>query len=186
MTPEELNDLSQRYLSTQFDEVEERLALDWQPAGLDEWSSQLNERCHELAGALSAADLSTTLALARNVAPGADDSVHRRLARRMIEAQLQAAIAELKALSGEPLARPDGSGSAAGTASASLHTKPTPRVSEVAAMYAEERKARGFWSDKTALQAETIYALISELLGDAPIGIVTKDDVRTMSAPGVD
>ena len=53
-------------------------------------------------------------------------------------------------------------------------------------MYAEERKARGFWSDKTALQAETIYALISELLGDAPIGIVTKDDVRTMSAPGVD
>jgi hypothetical protein len=64
----ELEALTQRYLVASFDKIEERLVLDWTPAGLDEYSSQLNEKCHSLSNALSEADMSSTIGLQTNTA----------------------------------------------------------------------------------------------------------------------
>jgi hypothetical protein len=95
MTQEELDALKRQYLAASFDEIENRLALDWTVEGLDEYSSQLNEHCHALSGALSTADMSSTIGEARKLALNADELSQRKLARMLIEAQLTAAMAEM-------------------------------------------------------------------------------------------
>jgi integrase len=176
MTRDELDALTARYLAEQFDAVEERLAADWDEPSLDEHGFETNERCHEIAHALRFADLSSTLALARQHMPDADDALQRMLARRMLEAQLQALKAELAALSGEALLRPSDSLSTP-TRRAAI---PAPRFSEVAARYATEKKTLGIWTPKTALQTETIFARVGELLGDPSMSTITKDDIRKL------
>lgn len=178
MKQEEMEALTQRYLAASFDEIEDRLALDWSPAGIEVHSSQLNERCHELSGALAAADVSSAIELAVEMAPQVDELSQRKLARRLIEAQLQAAMAEIRAVAGEPLRRLE---MAQRSPVATVpKAKPTPKVSEMAAMYAEERIAHGRWSPKTAKQGVTIFQLITEMLGDPPIGEVTKAHIRQL------
>ncbi|WP_458070538.1 hypothetical protein [Rhodanobacter sp. BL-MT-08] len=162
MKQEELEALTQRYLAASFDEIEDRLALDWSSGGLEIHSSQINERCHELSGALAAADVSSAIELAAEMAPQADEQARRKLARRLIEVQLNAGIAELRAIAGEPLRRPEGTGRASRVAVPK--TKPTPKVSEMAKLYAEERIAQGRWSPKTAKQGVTIFELVAEML----------------------
>lgn len=103
MKQDELEALTQRYLAASFDEIEDRLALAWSPAGIEIHSSQLNERCHELSGALATADMPSAIELAAEMAPQADELAQRKLARRLIEARLEATIAELRAVAGEPL-----------------------------------------------------------------------------------
>jgi integrase len=178
MKQHELEELTQRYLSASFDEIEDRLALDWSPAGIEVHSSHLNEQCHELSGALACADMSSAIKLAAEMAPEADELALRKLARRLIESRLQAAIAELRAVAGEPLRRPEAQQKA--PAAEVPKAKPTPKVSEMAAMYAEERIAQGRWSPKTAKQGVTIFQLIAEMLGDPPIGEVTKAGIRKL------
>nr|WP_162245073.1 site-specific integrase [Rhodanobacter sp. Root480] len=177
MKPEELETLTQRYLATSFDEIEDRLALDgWSSGGLEIHSSQINERCHELSDALAEADVSLAIDLAAEMAPQADEQARRKLARRLIEVQLQAGVAEIKAIAGEPLRRPE----VAQRAHVVAVPKPSPNVSEMAALYAEERIAQNRWSAKTAKQGETIFKLIADLLGDPAIGEVTKHDIRQL------
>lgn len=178
MTPEELEALTQRYLLTSFDEIEDRLALEsWSLAGLEIHSSQLNERCHALSVALAGADMSSAIELAGEMAPHADELVRRKLARRLIEVQLKAGVYEMRAIAGEPLRRPIARRAPEITVP---EAKPTPKVSEMAAMYAEERLAQGRWSPKTAKQGATIFGLVAEILGDPPIGEVTKAHIRQM------
>lgn len=179
MTQDELEKLTRDYLATSFDEIEDRLALDWTPFGLDEYSSQLNERCHELSDALATADMSGAIELASSLAPQADDISQRKLARRLIEAQLTAAAAEIRAISGEVLRRPQEAVRVAPSPIAAV-PKESPAISQVAQMYAEERIAQGRWSPKTAEQGRTIFQLIADLLGDKPIGEVSKADVRQL------
>lgn len=178
MKQDELEALTQRYLATSFEEIEERLALDWSPEGFEEYSFQLNERCHELSGALANADLSLAIGLAADMAPQADELARRKLARRLIEVQLTASMAELRAIEGEPLRRPAELQAAPkviqGTA------KVTPKVSEAATMYAEDRVAQGTWTPRTQGQNTKIFELIANLLGDPPIGAVTKADIRQL------
>lgn len=176
MTPDQLDDLTRQYLATTFDEIEDRLALDWTSQGLEEWGFQLNEQCHALSAALVHGDLSGAIEEARRAAPEADAPSQRKLARRMLEARLRAGKAELQALAGNPLERPQEI--AAGTAT--VAAEPSPLLSRVAAMYAEERIARGTWSAKTALQNRKIFEVIVALLGDRPIADVTKDDARRL------
>ncbi len=178
MKQDELEALTLRYLAASFDEIEDRLALDWSPAGIEIHSSQLNERCHDLSGALAAADVSSAIELAAEMAPQADEQARRKLARRLIEVQLNAGIAEIRAIAGEPLRRPEGTQRA--LVAPIPKQKPSPKVSEMAALYAEERIAHGRWSPKTAKQGETIFQLIADLLGDPAIGEVTKSDIRQL------
>jgi hypothetical protein len=88
MKHDELEELTQRYLAASFDEIESQLALDWEPNGLEIASSLLNERCHEMAAAPSLADMSSTITLAREMAPAADELSQPKLARRLIESRL--------------------------------------------------------------------------------------------------
>ncbi|MDR3444137.1 hypothetical protein [Dyella sp.] len=179
MTQEELEKLTREYLAKSFDEIEDRLALDWTPEGFEIYSSQLNERCHALSDALASADLAEALPEAQGMAPEADELFHRKLARRLIEVQLQTSIAEMRAISGESLVRPQGAVRASSAPSANAG-KATPGVSQIAEMYAEERVSRGSWSARTASQGRKIFTLIAELLGDKPVGDVSKDDVRRL------
>lgn len=179
MTQEELERLTRDYLAKSFDEIEDRLALDWTPEGFEIYSSQLNERCHALSDALASADLAEALPEAQGMAPEADEMFHRKLARRLVEVQLQTAIAEIRAISGEPLVRPQGAVRVPFVPSVEAR-KATPSVSQVSQMYAEERISRGSWSARTAAQGRKIFNLIAELLGDKPVGDVTKDDVRRL------
>ena len=55
---------------------------------MEEYSFQLNERCHDLAGSLAEADLSSVIELAQEMAPCADPLKTRILARRLLEVQL--------------------------------------------------------------------------------------------------
>jgi len=178
MKQDELEALTQKYLAASFDEIEDRLALDWNAAGIEIHSSHLNERCHELSGALASADVSSTIGLAMEIAPQADELAQRKLARRLIEARLQAAMAELRAVAGEPLRRPE----VAQRVPADLmpETKRSPKVSSLTAMYAEERIAQGKWTPKTAEQNKKIFQLIAGLLGDPFVGDVTKDHIRQL------
>ena len=174
----ELEALTQRYLVTSFDEIEDRLPLDWTPAGLDEYSSQLNEKCHGLSNALSEADMSSAIDLAREMAPQADELSQRKLARRLIEVRLDAAVAELRAIAGETLKRPEGT-------QRSLEVvrdvaKVSPKVSEVVALHVEERMSLGKWTAKTALQSQTIFQLIVDLLRDPPVAEVSKSQIRQL------
>lgn len=179
MTPAQLDDLTHKYLNSTFDKIEDRLALDWTPTGLEEWGFQLNDRCHELAAALAHGDLSGTLGDAMRMAPDADETSQRKLARRMLEVQLQAGIAELDTLAGNPLKRPR-EATVRSVPAAAAEPKTSPLLSRVATMYAEERIARGTWSAKTALQNKKIFEVIVDLLGDRPIREVTKDDMRRL------
>lgn len=178
MTKDQLDALTRRYLVASFDEIEERLALDWTPEGLEIHSSQLNERCHELSGALASADISSAIGIAAEMAPGADEVSLRKLARRLIEVRLDTTTAELRAIAGETLVRPEAL-PAPQEASGELLAA-SPKVSEVAAMYAEERIARGLWSPKTARQGAAIFKVIAEMLGDPMIGLVGKGDIRRL------
>ncbi|WP_159016600.1 tyrosine-type recombinase/integrase [Cognatiluteimonas profundi] len=174
MTPEQLDELTRRYLAATFAEIEEHMALDWQPAGLDALSFDLNDEAHRLSGLLSLNEWGEFLDTARAMVPRAEDSTHRKLARRLIEAKLEAIKAELGALSGRPL-RPLSLG---GPPQAQV--KKTPRVSEVGRLYGDERVSLRQWSAKTELQNRTILAVLADLLGDPPIGDVSKDDIRRL------
>lgn len=179
MTQQELERLTRDYLAVSFEEIEERLALNWTPGGLEIYSSQLNERCHELSYALSVADVSSALPHAWAMAPQADERFHRKLARRLIEVQLSTAAAEIKAISGEPLSRPMDLASVSALAP-SEPPQVTATVSEISAMYHEERVSRGKWTARTAEQGLKIFSVVAELLGNKPIGDVTKEDVRRL------
>lgn len=179
MTKDQLDALTRQYLIASFDEIEARLALDWTPGGLEEYSFQLNEKCHDLAGSLAELDLSQTLPVARRLAPEASETDLRVLARRVLEAQLTATKAELRVLSGEPLKHPRHRSVPLETATEAV-PKVTPRVSEIASMYAEERIAQGKWSARTAAQGRSILQMIALLLGDPPVAEVTKDAIRRL------
>lgn len=184
MTRDQLDTLTRRYLSARFDEIESALALEWdEPKGnaevaLDVWGDELAEQCERLTATLAFCDYSGAMGEARAMLPGADEDTQRKLARRLLEAQLEAHKATLRALSGEPLAFPS---LAPAGAPAAAEPQPTPKLSEVAAQYAEDKRAAGAWSPRSDASNVAYLALVCELLGDACVGEVTKAHIRELS-----
>lgn len=177
MDRSQLDSLARRYLSTRFDQAENALALEWDDTGRDVWGDELEDQCGRLTAALASCDYSGAMDDARSMLPEGDADTQRKLARRLLEAQLEAHKATLRALSGEPLVFP----SLVSVASPAANDDPkeTPRLSEVLAAYVEERTSQGKWTPKTKLQREIVGAAIVSLLGDPCVGDVTKDDMRT-------
>jgi hypothetical protein len=66
----------------------------------------LNDEAHRLSVLLSTTELGEFTELAASLLPPGDTTTLRKLARRLIEAQLKAVTAELKALPEELLKRP--------------------------------------------------------------------------------
>lgn len=175
MTADQIDRIARRYLAASFDEIEDRLALDWEGPGLDAHRFDLNDEAHRLSGMLSTTELGEFAELAATLLPDAESTTLRKLARRLIEAKLEATTAELKALVGEPLKRPH---EPAGIASE--EPRETPKVSEVARLYGDERVSLRQWAPKTEHLHRTILQTIAELLGDPQIGEVSKDDIRRL------
>lgn len=69
MNREQLDALTKKYLEASFDEVENDLALDWSPVGLEEYSSKLVDECQAISAELAWADLGRTIGLAQQMAP---------------------------------------------------------------------------------------------------------------------
>lgn len=178
MTREQLDTLARRYLRAAFDQIEARLAAEWNEVDKDAHRFSLNDEGHSTAGALAHGDYSTVMDAAKALAPEASPEDLRKLCRRLLEVKQETVRAELRALSGEPLAMPALFDTSA--AAPELEPKETPKVSEVAKLYGDERVAEGGWSAKTELQNRTILALLANLLGDPPIGDVSKDDIRKL------
>ncbi|HVI58046.1 MAG TPA: tyrosine-type recombinase/integrase [Luteimonas sp.] len=175
MTADQLDQITRRYLAASFDEIEDRLALEWEGPGLDAHRFDLNDEAHRLSGLLANAELGEFAELARTLLLEGEDTTRRKLARRLIEAKLEAVTAELKALAGNPLRRPTEHRGATAEA-----PKETPRVSEVARLYGDERVSLRKWSPKTEHLHRTILQTVAELLGDPQIGDVTKEDMRQL------
>ena len=176
MNRSQLDALARRYLSTRFDQTEEWLAETSDEVARDVIGDELAERGDVVTAALAYGDYSSALDRARDLLPGADELTHAKLARRLLEAELEAIKAECRALSGEPLVFP--SLAPAGSAAANDEPKETPRLSEVLAALVEERSSQGKWTAKTKLERETAGAVIVELLGDPRVGDVTKETMR--------
>ena len=128
MDRSQLDSLARRYLSTRFDELDSTLALDgWEGPGLHVWGDELADKCDTLTAALARCDYSGAMDDARSMLRDADDDTQRRLARRLLEAQLEAHKATLRALSGEPLVFPS-LASATASAVPTAARKETPRL----------------------------------------------------------
>lgn len=111
-----------------------------------------------------------------------DALTRRYLARRLIEAKLEAIKAELMALAGEPLRMPHVALSAPAAAAEQSASAPksSARLSEVVSRLSEERQARKSWTVRTAAQYREIYGVLVDLLGDPEIGTVTKESMRQL------
>lgn len=184
MKREQLDALARRYLSARFDELDSTLTLDWNAspqteAGRDVWGDELADKCEALTGALARCDYSGAMGDARSMLPDADDDTRAKLARRLLEAQLEAHKATLRALSGEPLVFP--SLAPAGSAAANDEPKITPRLSEVVAQFIAHKLASVAWrSPRTETRNRGMLAELVDLLGDPCIGDVSKDDMREL------
>lgn len=180
MTQDDLNQLTRRYMQATFDEIENRLALEgWDEHGLDAHRWDLAEEAERLSAALAHVDYAPGMGRAREMLPDAEEETLRKLARRLIEAKLEAIKAELTALSGQPLRLPTELASAT-PASQTKTPKRTPRISEVAQLFGDERVALQSWSPRTELQYRGYLSVLADLLGDPEIGTVTKDAMRRL------
>ena len=180
MRRQELDRIVARYTAATFDQIEDVLALEWEEPGLDEYRWSLSDKAHVLSAGLSHTNLEATLGLARELAPEAQEDVQCKLARRLMEVQLQAIKAELLALSGEPLPRPYLNDLAAAPEAPVEPPQATPKLSEVVARYSEERVARKSWSARSATQYREIYAIMVDLMHDPEVGAVSKETIREL------
>jgi integrase len=180
MTRDQLDQLTRRYLAAKLDEIEDRLALEWtDEAGKDVHVWDLCDLGHELESELRTGDYTRALPDVRTHAPGVDDETERKLARRFLEAQLDAVGREVQAFTGKPFALPRAL-EAGPVADTPATPRTTPRFSEVAELYADDRLKAGAWTPKTNAQHRTILRLLAELLRDPPIGDVTKEAIRQL------
>lgn len=178
MTRAQLNEITHRYLAATFEDIEERLALTTDIIAREAMGFDLVDEAHRLSGLLSQGDAAEFLLLALEMLPQADDLTHLKLARRLIEAKLEAIKAEIGALNGEPLALPPATTS--GTPQATGDSPPlsiTP-ISEVVEVFAADHLRRGKWTPKTETLNRGILAVVVGLLGDRAIGDVSKADAR--------
>lgn len=176
MTAAQIDALVSRYLQARFSEIEEALALDWTSEPDREahaWS--LAERAEVLTERLRTFDYGDSLVQAQQLMQEAEPEAHRRLARRLIEAELGALSAELSCMQGAPLRRP-----ASIPPPSSGVPEDSPRFSEVVAAYTASRIEGGHWGTKTAQAAVLHLRQAGELLGDPRIRDVTKAHMREL------
>jgi integrase len=171
-------------LDAELQEIEERLALDsWRQSNRhlgDEWNQVAREvltaKVDDLQEALSENDLSETLGDARKMAPELSDGSQRILARRLLEVKVEACLAEMRALEGQPLRRmvitarsPDSSKKVT-----------SPLLSELVRQYVEAKLAGGKWTAKTKQLTEARLFTMVDLIGDKPSHAVTTADMRAL------
>jgi hypothetical protein len=106
MTRDEVDALYRHYLTTKFDEIEARLSQPLDEDQANGTSFYLNDEAHRISAALAFGHVEERLPDAAQMPPAASEAEQRRLARRLLEADLKATVAELNALEGRPLELP--------------------------------------------------------------------------------
>lgn len=178
MTREQLDALARRYLSARFDEIEARLCEPIAEHLHEQEVDHVADRASEVSTWLAHADYRYGLKHALSMLPtDADRETQRKLARRLLEVELEACKAHLRALDGEPLSIPF----LGSTSPLPEEPKKTPRFSEVVELFAEDKLAQNAWTARSEAQNRAILAVVCELLGNPRIGDVTKDDIRTFA-----
>lgn len=180
MTREEVDALYRKYLTTKVDEIEARLSRPLDEDQADGTSFYLNDEAHSISAALAFGHVEERIPEAIQMAPGAPEADQRRLARRLLEADLKATVAELNALEGPPWNFPQET--LAVTAQPKDQTVTSPLLSEAVRGYCEEHVGLKKWSERTADQSQKIFELVVGLLGDRPIHEIGKADIRTLGA----
>lgn len=182
MDREQIEALVSQTLDAELHEVEERLALDaWRVNG-PEWNETarlvLAEKVDELQEALADNDLSGTLEDARRMSPGLSEGALRILARRLVEVKLEACLAEIRALEGQPLRV------AVVAPRAVESTKAAPKgatlLSVAAAAWLESKRTDGRMREKELSRLAAMTRVVVEVIGDKPVSAVTKDDIREL------
>lgn len=179
MKREQLDALARRYLSARFDEIESALAINtlegsgaWRDAATD----RLEERHGYLSACLAEGDYRDVFTIADKYAPDADPETRAKLSRRLVEAELEAIGAEVRAMYGEPLVMP----SLASAGVPAEEHKATPRLSEVVAQFIAHKLASKAWGPRTEMRNRGMLAELVDLLRDPGIGDVSKDDMREL------
>jgi integrase len=175
MSRDEIASLVHEYLSARLDEVEETFATAsslQSRVNRDAWEDELRETVLRIEAKLARADHSDTLPLAAKMLPQGDDVSQAILARRLLEAQHEAAMRSLGALGGEPL-RPVRMVSGAAKPRAT-----GPLLSDVSRDFIETTATSQQWTATTRQANEAALAMLVSFIGDKPIGAVTKAEVR--------
>jgi integrase len=148
-----------------------------------EWNQVAREvlsvKVDELQEALAENDLTGTLEEARKMAPTLNDGAQRILARRLIEVKLEATLAEMRALEGQPLRQAQFSSRAPQEAKKVARKGDTP-LSVAGAAWLESKRVDGKMSDKDLNKLEALVRIMVEILGDRPVCSITKDDMREL------
>lgn len=181
MRRDQIDSLVSGYLAAQLDEVERRIASELEPYSGGGISDYFGSRVFGLKTALATGNLpEESIAAAVELLPeGTPEVTVRILARRLLEAELQAAEAGAKALDGEPL-RAHFPTPLAPTSNVHPQAAPSPLLSKVIAEYAEAKIAGGKWTGKTRILTEGRFRTLVELIGDKPASAVTTADMRAL------
>lgn len=175
MTRDQIASLVDEYLSARLDEVEELFATEESvrdEVNRDAWADRLAEQLGKLTACLASADYSETLPVARRLLPEGDEVSLAILARRLLEAQHEAATRTLASLNGEPLR-------VARMTTAAPRKKPTgPMLSTVCSEFVETTATSQRWTATTRQANEAALAMLVSFIGDKPISEVTKGDLR--------
>jgi integrase len=185
MDRDQIEALVSQTLDAELHEVEERLALDtWRTDNRhlgSDWNQVarevLAEKVGDLQEALAENDLAVTIEDARRMAPELSDGAQRILARRLLEVKLEASLAEMRALEGEPLRR----AVIAPRPQPSPPAKVTsPLLSDLIRLYAQSKVAGGKWTAKTQHLTEARLLTMVDLIGDKPAHEVSTADMRAL------
>ncbi|MFO0449070.1 MAG: DUF6538 domain-containing protein [Pseudomonadota bacterium] len=177
MSREQIDALTEQYLSARIEEIEERIAVcvpESDEGGRDAWADDLQEEIEDLELALQEGDYRKVQEDARRMLPQGSDSAVAILCRRLLEVRLEVAWLELKGLQGKPLH----TSARLATRPAATPKKPTgPLLSKVCADYVETTSTAQQWTEGTKATNETAAAMLVSFLGDKPVSDITKADM---------
>jgi integrase len=184
MTPDQIAALVDHYLSTELDAIDLRLATgEWRANG-HEWNDTaqdvLVEQIETMTDDLATNNLRPTFDLAHEMLPSASSETLLVLARRLLEARLQATEAELRALQGQPLPRPRPAHASPQVAHESASRPAGPKLSTVIDRYVAFQREGNAWAPKTDKSVTGILGALLGLIGDRPMTSITKDDMRAL------
>lgn len=182
---EQIDALVAEYLAAELHEVDGRLSMGEgyaiTAAGPDPslTASLLSDRAESLSSELANNDLGRTMAAARKLAPaGASERSIAILARRLLEAALQATLEEIRSIEGLPITR-----SAIRLPSApATKAKPSgPTLGDFAESFIRRQIEGGHWSPGTQRTVPAKLRLVVELLGkDRLVSSITPADMTAL------
>ncbi|HKE45206.1 MAG TPA: site-specific integrase [Steroidobacteraceae bacterium] len=188
LSKEQMDALVRSYLDAELDQVESRYLSIYGPKGLDHpeteggnvFAHDRAERADEL---LSSADIAPITPRAKSLLDMAGLSLDesslefRQFCLRLLDAQRTAAVAEIRASSGDPSALLRTAASAVTQEKPKAVSQGSPQLSECITRFLAFKDAQKSWDSRTRSTNVACYAELVSLVGDKPAAEVTKADL---------